>query len=81
MCLCAGCGRLLDCSERRLKLSTVESSQTVIYIFLTLIADVYKLDVFAKDGRPEACVEADPENPVCQLLGDYQLRLDTGPGK
>jgi len=25
-------------------------------------------------------VKADPENPICQLLGDYTLRLDVGPG-
>ncbi len=26
------------------------------------------------------CVEVDPENPLCQVLGKYSLRLDSQPG-
>lgn len=43
--------------------------------------DVYKMDVFEKNfKKPKACQEADPENPLCQLRGEYSLRLDVGPG-
>jgi len=39
--------------------------------------DVYSLDVFEKqDTRPEVCKEADPENELCQLLGDFTLILN-----
>ncbi|SPQ96529.1 unnamed protein product (mitochondrion) [Plasmodiophora brassicae] len=42
--------------------------------------DVYALAVFdesrMKDGRPQACKDADPDNDHCQLLGTSQLRLE-----
>ena len=42
--------------------------------------DVYALNVFDGDRlgskRPQACIDADPDNEVCQLLGDYQLTLN-----
>lgn len=40
--------------------------------------DLYKLDIFEKDfKRPQQCIDADPENPLCQLGGNYEVRLDT----
>jgi len=36
--------------------------------------DVYQVDFFNKDiQRPEACVNADPNFPFCQLLGKYRM--------
>jgi hypothetical protein len=38
--------------------------------------DVERLNFFdATDNRPEACVEADPALPYCQLNGEYRLTL------
>jgi len=34
------------------------------------------LDFFDKDFvKPESCVEADPNLPYCQLIGDYQIDI------
>ena len=45
------------------------------------LGDNYKLHVFDDNfERPQACVEADPENPLCQLVGDFSLRIDAMPG-
>jgi len=41
--------------------------------------DVYQLDFFDldyKDRRPEACKDADPDLPYCQVIGKYKLYLD-----
>lgn len=39
--------------------------------------DNYMLDIFDKNfARPQACVDADPNLPYCQLIGDY--RIDIG---
>ena len=32
------------------------------------------------DIRPDECKNADPENPLCQVLGKFKLRLDDRPG-
>lgn len=38
--------------------------------------DVYELDFFNKtDTRPDACKQADPDQPYCQLLGKYRIEL------
>jgi hypothetical protein len=38
--------------------------------------DVYMLNVFdAEFKRPQACVDADPDLPYCQLLGNYRMKL------
>ena len=38
--------------------------------------DVYALAVFdAPENRPDMCKRADPDNPVCQLMGRYTLHL------
>ena len=29
---------------------------------------------------PDLCTDVDPENPLCQVLGKYSLRLDSQPG-
>jgi hypothetical protein len=40
--------------------------------------DVYNLDVLAApEERPAACVAADPDNNLCQVVGKYQLTLPT----
>jgi len=40
--------------------------------------DVYNLDILAApEERPAACVVADPDNDLCQLVGKYQLTLPT----
>jgi len=40
--------------------------------------DVYNLDVLTfPEERPAACVAADPDNKLCQLVGKYQLTLPT----
>jgi len=42
--------------------------------------DVYSLDVFdvskTSANRPKQCVAADPDNELCQLTGQYTLRLN-----
>lgn len=39
--------------------------------------DVYTLNFFDLDfERPQACVDADPDIPYCQLLGNYRMVLD-----
>jgi len=39
-------------------------------------ADVYELNFFDEHfDRPQACIEADPDLPYCQLLGNYRMRL------
>lgn len=41
--------------------------------------DVYQLDFFDleyKNKRPQACQEADPDLPYCQVVGKYQVLLD-----
>ena len=45
------------------------------------VNDNYRLQIYQKDfQRPAICVQWDPENPLCQVLGKYQLRLDSQPG-
>jgi hypothetical protein len=40
--------------------------------------DNYMLNIFDTNfERPQACVDADPNLPYCQLIGDY--RIDIGP--
>ena len=40
--------------------------------------DVYMLNVFEDpEKRPEACKKADPDNPVCQLMGSHTLYLNS----
>ena len=44
---------------------------------------MYRLNIYAEDTvneRPITCKERDPENPLCQVLGKYALRLDNQPG-
>ena len=44
---------------------------------------MYRLDIYDENttqNRPEICRQRDPENPLCQVLGDYALRLDSQPG-
>jgi hypothetical protein len=39
--------------------------------------DTYELEIFdAHWRRPNACIEADPDLPYCQVLGRYQLTLN-----
>lgn len=39
--------------------------------------DVYTLNFFDLDfERPQACIDADPDLPYCQLLGNYRMYLD-----
>ena len=41
----------------------------------------YRLQIYEKDfQRPDICAQWDPENPLCQILGKYKLRLDSQPG-
>ena len=44
--------------------------------------DMYRLNIYNQnnENRPSECKERDPENPLCQVLGKYSLRLDTQPG-
>ena len=36
--------------------------------------DVYQYDIFNKNfKRPQACVDADPDSPHCQILGKYRM--------
>ena len=38
--------------------------------------DLYMLTIFdSKNDRPQACVEADPELPYCQLMGDWIVEI------
>jgi len=38
--------------------------------------DVYSLNFYDLDyNRPQACVDADPNLPYCQLLGKYRMEL------
>ena len=40
--------------------------------------DVYLLDFFQARGtfkRPQACVDADPDLPYCQILGKYRMDI------
>ena len=30
----------------------------------------------ANAPRPQACIDADPDNNVCQILGNYTLRIN-----
>ena len=39
-------------------------------------ADVYGLNFFDENfKRPQACIDADPDLPYCQLLGNYRMKL------
>jgi len=38
--------------------------------------DDYSLKIYSTDPRPDVCVTADPNNQVCQLMGDYKLILN-----
>ena len=46
----------------------------------TSVNDNYRLKMYSTDPPPAFCSNVDPENPLCQLLGHYQLRLDSQPG-
>jgi hypothetical protein len=35
--------------------------------------DVYILDFFDKNARPEKCGKVDPELPYCQVMGDWLM--------
>ena len=35
-----------------------------------------KLNLDYKDKRPQACKDADPDLPYCQIMGRYQITLD-----
>jgi len=38
--------------------------------------DVYSLDFFDKDFvRPQACIDADPDLPYCQIAGKYRIEI------
>ena len=44
---------------------------------------MYRLNIYDENRanvRPSTCKERDPENPLCQVLGKYSLRLDNQPG-
>jgi hypothetical protein len=41
--------------------------------------DAYQLDFYDleyKERRPQACKDADPDLPYCQIIGKYQVKLD-----
>jgi hypothetical protein len=38
--------------------------------------DDYALNILAAPHRPAACIDADPNNPLCQLEGAYTLQLN-----
>ena len=46
----------------------------------TSVNDNYRLALYADRPPPDLCLAADPSNPLCQLTGRYQLRLDSQPG-
>ena len=47
-----------------------------------LVNDMYRLNIYENDfDLPEDCKKWDPENPLCQVLGKYKLRLDSQPGQ
>lgn len=37
--------------------------------------DVYRMNFFSKEARPDACVEADPDLEFCQFAGKYRQEL------
>merc|ERR1712029_845980 len=45
------------------------------------VNDNYRLNLYEDNfKRPDVCAQWDPDNPLCQVLGKYQLRLDSQPG-
>lgn len=41
------------------------------------IVDLYNLDILGiPNPRPPQCVEADPDNFLCQIMGEYSLKLN-----
>lgn len=38
--------------------------------------DDYTLNIFSTQPRPDVCTAADPNNTVCQIMGDYELILN-----
>ena len=46
----------------------------------TSVNDNYRLNIYTTQPPPDICTQVDPENPLCQVLGKYQLRLDSQPG-
>ena len=46
----------------------------------TSVNDNYRLAVYSDQPAPSYCLATDPSNPLCQLTGRYQLRLDSQPG-
>lgn len=44
--------------------------------FLFSCSDDYRLTIFNTTAPPEMCQQADPGNPVCQLLGSETLTLN-----
>jgi len=58
----------------------------------TSVNDNYRLQLYRWPGPPPShshssappptmCSDVDPENPLCQVLGSYSLRLDSQPGQ
>ena len=46
------------------------------------MTDLSKLSIYDKHFvRPSQCVEADPDNKLCQLGGKYEMNFEKGPGK
>jgi len=46
----------------------------------TSVNDNYRLNIYSTQPPPEVCSAVDQDNPLCQVLGKYQLRLDSQPG-
>lgn len=45
------------------------------------VNDNYRMKIYEENfERPQSCIDVDPENPLCQVLGKYSLRLDSQPG-
>lgn len=38
--------------------------------------DDYALNILDAPARPPQCVAADPENPLCQIEGEYTVQLN-----
>merc|ERR1712130_669259 len=46
----------------------------------TSVNDNYRLAHYSTAPVPDLCKDVDPENPLCQVLGRFSLRLDSQPG-
>ena len=87
MCLCATCGNMLGCSpalgmtssvERHLSMITTDYKSTLHNQLQVDNRQRYSSKIYLK--CLEFCKSVDPENPICQVTGKYQLRLDSQPG-